>query len=366
MHLKFRNCNDAFSGITRGIYSREIPTKVSPSRAGEVAVIEEPVITSYERPCERVLFNQARDANPFFHLFESLWMLAGRNDVKPLLYYNSNIAEVASDDGETFNGAYGYRWRHVSGMDDWKGQEINHGQRIDQLDVIADRLKNHPQCRRCVLQMWNVYDDLTRIDWTKDICCNTHAYFSVREGQYLDMTVCNRSNDFVWGALGANVVHFSVLQEYLAARIGVAVGWYHQFTNNLHVYTSRWTPEKYLKDTTPDWYSLIGGTPLELISLVHDPARFDDECSAFIDDMEGNYREPFICGVAAEMCLAFRHHKERDYVKAFEAIERVKSEDWRIAGSNWLQKRRDNWEGKHENVYLKRELKRQVTGSEQA
>jgi hypothetical protein len=35
------------------------------------------------------------------------------------------------------------------------------------------------------------------------------------------MTVTNRSNDLCWGMLGANYVHFTILQEYLAARLGV-------------------------------------------------------------------------------------------------------------------------------------------------
>ena len=32
----------------------------------------------------------------------------------------------------------------------------------------------------------------------------------------LCMTVCNRSNDMLWGAYGANVVHMSMLQEFVA------------------------------------------------------------------------------------------------------------------------------------------------------
>jgi hypothetical protein len=54
----------------------------------------------------------------------------------------------------------------------------------------------------------------------------------------LDLTVCCRSNDAIWGAHGANAVHFSVLQEYLAARIGVGVGTMYQWSNNYHAYES--------------------------------------------------------------------------------------------------------------------------------
>ena len=40
----------------------------------------------------------------------------------------------------------------------------------------------------------------------------------------LQMTVHCRSNDIIWGTYGANAVHFSILQEYVAARIGVDLG----------------------------------------------------------------------------------------------------------------------------------------------
>ena len=47
-----------------------------PSRNGLVLVMPTPVTTVYQRPQERVVFSPERNANPFFHLMESLWMLA--------------------------------------------------------------------------------------------------------------------------------------------------------------------------------------------------------------------------------------------------------------------------------------------------
>ena len=38
---------------------------------------------------------------------------------------------------------------------------------------------------------------------SKDVPCNTHAYFAINAEGSLDLTVCNRSNDLVWGCLGA-------------------------------------------------------------------------------------------------------------------------------------------------------------------
>ena len=51
-------------------------------------------------PCERVLLYPERNANPFFHLYESLWMLAGRNDVAGPARYAKNMNNY-SDNGVT-------------------------------------------------------------------------------------------------------------------------------------------------------------------------------------------------------------------------------------------------------------------------
>ena len=80
------------------------------SRSGHVIEYPSPVMTVYKRPEERVLFYPSRDANPFFHLFEALWMLAGRDDLKFVSRFNKRMKDF-SDDGVTLNGAYGYRWK---------------------------------------------------------------------------------------------------------------------------------------------------------------------------------------------------------------------------------------------------------------
>jgi thymidylate synthase len=392
MQFKFRNVNDAFLGLITGFANGSIPTSRRRSRVGKVMVVDEPVMVTYTYPRERVLFNAARDANPFFHLFESLWMLAGRNDVEPLAHYNSQMVNY-SDNGETFNGAYGYRWcRHGRTMTEacsrwfnnnfnalksvgdcsWKcpvcggcgyapnttypdpmcygcgGSGVLNPSEHDQLSLIIDQLKRKPGSRRCVLQMWNVEDDLLKIDVTKEVCCNTHAYFSLRDEGIgsgpvrLDMTVCNRSNDMIWGMLGANVVHFSFLQEYIANCLGVGVGVYNQFSNNLHVYTERWEPEKWLANTMVFDYANCNTVP-----LVKNQTVFDQECAAFIDSWLGNWTEPFLARVAAPMCRAFNLHKYRRYAEALAVVSQVESDDWQVAAFNWISKRKQLWENKN-------------------
>jgi thymidylate synthase len=399
MHLNFRNVNDAFTTLVRQINSGEIHTDVTPSRVGEVLQVTEPVIVTYNNPRQRVLFNSARDANPFFHLYESLWMLAGRNDIAGLCYYLPGYKDF-SDDGVTANGAYGYRWRHPSYLDYSNSPSPGdppYGSG-DQLQMLIQHLKSKPLSRRAVLQMWNVEDDLLKVDSSKDVCCNTQAYFSVETGmclfcdgkgslvhmsfvedgtngittcpkcngtphdqpRYLNITVCNRSNDMIWGMLGANVVHFSFLQEYMAAYLGLELGVYNQFTNNLHVYTSRWYPKEWLAeaDNRTMWsqpivdYSTTGrDNNWNLVPLVQDPAIFDTECLRFVEYNSKQpelvyrmyYAAPFLNTVAQPMMYAFHFHKLRNYDEALHWCTNIAADDWKLVATQWIEKRRDNY-----------------------
>lgn len=376
MDLKFTNINDAFFKIVSGLYNGEILTTTTSSRVGEVCVIEEPVIIAYGKPEEKVLFNTARDANPFFHLFESLWMLSGRNDLAPLQYYVSNFDNY-SDDGVTLNGAYGFRWRNHEFLVSY----------IDQLEKIISHLRKTPNSRRAVLQMWNVEDDLLKIEESKDVCCNLSVLFSIENGDcsdcdenglidttteknkvfrtkescqrckgerhevplYLNMTVFNRSNDLIWGTMGANAVHFAFLQEYVAGRLNLKLGTYYQVSNNQHFYTEKWEPEKWLEwyksgENSAYYYPEINSR----YSLLNSAHTLDIQLEQFIEDKEASktFGNLFLEYVAKPVKQAFNLHKEREYGKALERCEDIALRDWRIACQNWLTKRRINWEKK--------------------
>lgn len=342
MEIRGRNVNELFRTIVSGIYSGSIPTERRSTRNGPTLRIPEPATITYEIPTERVLFNQARDVNCFFHIYESLWMLAGRNDVGPLSYYNSNIHQF-SDDGVIFNGAYGFRWRGC-------------GTNFDQVTEIIRQLKEDPDSRRCVLSMWNPGLDLFR-NPNKDKCCNLCAVFSISNDR-LDMSVYNRSNDLVWGTLGANVVHFSFLLEYVALCLGLKVGKYHQISTDQHVYLNdKWQPEKWLADPGPKEFqpACYGEDGVKMVPLVKDPATFDREVVEFVerhkqDAMAGRYTEPFLRNVAEPMCLSFHYHKRRMYSEAMCAVDSVQADDWRIAGKAWLFKRKEGYEARTNKV----------------
>jgi thymidylate synthase len=355
MHLRFKGINEAFTGIVSGIQSGRIPVTVEASRNGEVLQVNEPLTVTYEKPKERVLFLEARDANPFLHVFESLWMLAGRQDVESLSYYSSQMREY-SNDGLTLSGAYGHRWRHFYSSSGDMYDEI------DQLEIIINHLRKNPDSRRAVLQMWNPYDDLLNLETSKDICCNVSAFFSISNGK-LDITVCNRSNDVIWGMLGANAVHFSFLQEYVAIALGLEVGVYNQFTSNAHIYTetnSGWKPEVWLEhETNRDQFSPkrwgYENDVVTTVPLVEDVEVFDLEVQCFVELNKKtppslieypNWKEPFLRTVAQPMCQAFHCHKQRDYATAQRLASKIVADDWRIVSTNWIKKRQEKWEAK--------------------
>jgi len=303
------------------------------TRAGPVLEFPEPVVTTYTRPRERVIFYPERDANPFFHLMESMWMLDGRNDVPWIQEFNSRIQQY-SDNGDTFHGAYGHRWRKHF-IDEW------HDNSIDQFKTVIHRLNTYPNDRRTVLAMWDVYNDLKDTNENKDLPCNTHIYFQKRDG-ILDMTVCNRSNDMIWGCYGANVVHMSFLMEYIASMTGSKMGKYTQFSNNLHAYKEQF--EK-IKDMGPDYdpYLCISNeeryTPL---NLVDDPETFDQELKDWVEGDWSScprYKNSFLCYTAEPARQAWRDWKAKEMDEAIAVAKTIASRDWRKACVEWLQRR---------------------------
>ena len=217
---------------------------VRDSRNGPVIMFPEPTTVVWEKPNERVVFWPEREANPFFHFCEAIWMLAGRRDVKFVAQFVKRMADF-SDNGRTFNAAYGYRWRKNF--------------QKDQLAIIIKGLQDNPDCRRQVLGIWDVRKDLGKV--SRDLACNLGATFQISPDGKLNMVVHNRSNDLIMGMVGANAVHFSILQEYIAAGINVPVGKYWQVSSNLHVYMDDFDKFKGLAIHAPDPYRPIERCP---------------------------------------------------------------------------------------------------------
>ncbi len=303
-------------------------------------------VTEYTHPNERVLFSPERDANPFFHFFEALWILAGRRDVAFLKQFVSTMDRF-SDDGITFHAAYGHRLRHH-----WP---------VDQITLLIRHLRHDPDSRRAVLCLWDPALDLD-VD-SKDIPCNDMVMFKLREN-VLDMTVCCRSNDAIWGAYGANAVQFSMLQELVARTLSAEIGVYRQVSDSFHIYDSneawvRLTREvNEVGEEVPappinDLYRVMPDmVPFPIMRNGASPESWFAELARFmnfadgVDTFDVGSEFGFFEHVALPMWTAWRMYKNGKGGKT-RAVENACAiladqccaPDWSLATVNWMRRR---------------------------
>lgn len=329
MHLiRARNVHQALPMGLAHLRACGIPM---PSRAGDVIAAPMPVSVVYDEPTERVLFWPERDANQFFHFFEALWMLAGRRDVKYVAHFVKRMAEY-SDNGQVLQGAYGYRWRRYFGK--------------DQLDYVVELLKNDPFTRRAVVTMWDPRLDLQKENKSKDHPCNLQLVFRVLYGRTnepnrLHMMVTNRSNDAIWGLFGANAVHMSAVQEYVAGHLGLKVGTMTTVAMNFHAYVDVFNKTYVGALTyTPSPrcpYRVEEVAPYPMVTV---PEIWDRDLRLFMEDPSTNGTEdPFFARVAKPLWFAHEAYKKKDIPAALEILEQCHATDWRRAARGWLERR---------------------------
>ena len=205
---------------------------------------------------------------------EILWIYKDKcNDVNKLknkygvMYWDSWMNEEGS-----LGTAYGYQTAKT-----FKSPET--GEYINQIDRLISQLRTNPLNRRLIISLYDV-DDLA--DMTL-IPCAFLTMWSVR-GKYLDMTLIQRSGDFLAaaGPGGINAFQYYVLLRMIAQVTGYEAGNFVHFVQNLHIYDrhtemvqeimkedsdvegpSLWiNPEvKELKDFTIDDFKLIDYKP---------------------------------------------------------------------------------------------------------
>ncbi len=334
--IKANNVNDALS---KGIQFITTHSEPLDSRNGRTLEIPAPVTTVYEEPWKRVLISKVRDANPFFHLMEAMWILAGREDVKFLTEFNKRMGDY-SDDGNIFNAPYGYRLRN-------QFPRYNDNEDLDQLESIIDILRHDPNSRQAVCQIWDT-DDLEKP--TKDKACNMSTIFRIRKNK-LDMTVYNRSNDMIWGTYGANVVQFSMIQEYVAAHLNIDIGKYYQVSNSFHVYLDGpggklWDKlnENYEYNHNPYNYihNVVSMQHVDMKAFEHDLKQFFNVYDKFgIDEI--CKIEPWISSYFIYLILpvlhTYRKYKQSGVKAALISTKFIVADDWRIACQQWLENR---------------------------
>lgn len=292
-----------------------------PSRLSDTKELS-PVMLQVHNPRAPLVTAYCRPVNPAFSLAEVLWILDGRNDVVTLKEYNSRIGDY-SDDGKTFNAAYGHRIRKLRG---------------DYLEDLIATLRVDQGSRQAVLQIWDSTYDLpfvgkdyyTAQSWegdraldqaasphpntTKDRACNVVGHALIRDGR-LNWTQFMRSNDAIWGTPN-NFMQWMHIMQYVAARVGVELGSYNHVADSFHCYDYHWDEARVIRHF--DLYKEFG------MEAGHAPMNISDEAIAGVTewmDQMRNADDPStigseskevlgqywyaVCGVFA----AWRHYK---------------------------------------------------------
>lgn len=177
----------------------------------------------------REILLPGRKHNLAAQIAETMWVLAGRNDIEWLGHYLPRAKDY-SDDGVTWRGGYGPRLRF------WTPSADVVQDPIDQVGHVVNLLRESPATRQAVI---GIYDPAIDTFPGKDIPCNDFLHFLSREG-YLDLHIFVRSNDAMWGWSGINVFEWSTLLEVVAGMTGLRVGALHFSVSSFHLYEQHW------------------------------------------------------------------------------------------------------------------------------
>ena len=204
----FADVNEALVGLSNLLLERGQQVR---SRAGNTLEVTNLQITLAD-PLRREILLRSRKASVVAQVAETMWVLAGRNDVDWLAHYLPRAPQF-SDDGEIWRAGYGQRLRHY-GVNGHKFRvPVRPGSHMgtDQLHDVYRLLMQEPETRRAVMTIWDPSVDIMQ---SEDIPCNNWLHWTIRDGR-LNLHVATRSNDLVWGWSGINQFEWSVLLEVI-------------------------------------------------------------------------------------------------------------------------------------------------------
>lgn len=207
-----------------------------PSRAGATMELTHLGIT-LTKPHRREILCPHRKPSIAAQVAETMWVLAGRDDIEWLGHYLPRAKDF-SDDGLTWRAGYGKRLRS------WPSTNVP-GFPHDQLAYVVNTLKANPESRQAVMSIWDPAIDSAP---GKDIACNNWLSFISRNNR-LDLMVAIRSNDAIWGWSGINAFEWSALLEVVAGLTRLQVGSLHFAVTSWHVYEQHWDKAKKISET---------------------------------------------------------------------------------------------------------------------
>lgn len=166
----------------------------------------------------------------FSALGELLWYLSGSNSLSFISYYIKKYNDESLD-GKTVYGAYGPRL-------------LNYEGNYNQIENVCKLLLERRGTRRAVIQLFSPQDIAAEY---KEIPCTCTLQFFIRD-EKLHLITTMRSNDAYLG-LPHDIFAFTMIQEIIARRLNVELGYYTHFVGSLHLYKDKiLDAEKYLSE----------------------------------------------------------------------------------------------------------------------
>jgi thymidylate synthase len=104
---------------------------------------------------------------------------------------------------------------------------------IDQFRRVVDELKRDPGSRRAIIQLWDPASDLAARGLSSP-ASHVFLQFTVRQ-EKVNLAAFSRSID-AWEGAVPNMLGFIALQERLARRLRLQVGWYSHVVVSYHLY----------------------------------------------------------------------------------------------------------------------------------
>lgn len=144
------------------------------------------------------------------------WYISRNRSVKDLKKY-AKIWDKMHSGNDIVNSNYGYQWS-----------------RNNQLGKAIELLRFDKETRRAVI---TIYDGKEHKDYDNDTPCTLNIVFNIIDNK-LNMSVLMRSND-LWFGFCNDQYCFSRLQIDVAKLLGIQIGWYYHFANDLHIYNNQ-------------------------------------------------------------------------------------------------------------------------------
>lgn len=216
----FDTFTDAYLAVLGHVYHHH---EYEAAARGKQAIETLNVAFSIRNPTARTPYLAARRANVVFNHAETLWYIAGRDDLDMIAYYAPGLRRFSTDGTGLTGTAYGPRLFAPQPPDG-----------LSQFQRVLRLLEAEPGCKRAAMPIMQAEELADPAN--PDVACTLGLQFLLRGGR-LHASGYMRGNDAVVGLLG-DVFAFTFIQELAACLLGVQVGTYAHHVGSMHINTS--------------------------------------------------------------------------------------------------------------------------------